>query len=320
MGISVRTLSRAAQTGEVSMNLLGQNRLLSGFLMMFGIAIVAGVWFLLAAKNEWGRAVLEFKEVAAELNRLESLAPYPSGENLRRFKAEVHDYGDGLVKLREELKGYVLPIESIAPNEFQARLHLAITSLEQKARAAKVRLPEKFYFGFDEFAAGLPNALAAPRLGQELAQIESLFDILLEARVEAVTAFHRIVFPEEQGTVLIPTSGSKPGTAQKTAGKSVDRNVVEASFISTPAVARKVLNQIVTNRQFFIVRLLQIRNEKDKGPPREFTTDLAAPSDSASTSGSVSSPEARNNGPLIFIVGNEHIEVAAKIEIVRFSL
>src|ERR1051325_11924929 len=127
MGISIRTLPRVADTGEVPMNWLRQNRLLSGFLAAFGISTLGGIWFLVTAKNDWNRAVIEYKEVAAALNRLEGLTPYPSGENLRRFKADVHDYGDALVKLKEELRGYVRPIE---PNEFQARLHLAITSLE----------------------------------------------------------------------------------------------------------------------------------------------------------------------------------------------
>ena len=190
------------------MNWPRQNRLLSGLLAVFGISIVGGIWLLVAAKNDWDHAVVEFKEVAAELNRLENLAPYPSGENLRSFKADVHGYGDALVELKEELKGYVRPIEPIAPNEFQARLHLAITSLGEKARAARVKLPEKFHLGFDEFAAALPNALAAPLLGQELAQIDSLFDILLEARVDAVTSFRRIALPEEQETVLTRTSAS----------------------------------------------------------------------------------------------------------------
>jgi hypothetical protein len=292
-----------------------------GFLAGLGIAIVSSIWLLLTAKNNWNHAGSEFKEVAAALNRLESLAPYPNGENLRRFKAEVHEYGDVLQQLREEARNYVLPLEPLAPNEFQARLHVAITSLAEKARVGKVKLPEKFYFGFDEFAASLPSAIAAPFLGQELGQIESLFEILLEAKVEAVTAFRRISRPEEQGAVLIPASGNKPGPGQRITGKAVEQDLIETSFISTSAAARKVLNQIASNRQFFVVRLLRVRNEKEKGPGRESLTEMTtAPAvDPGSSAGPVSASESKVNAPLTFIVGNEHVEVTAKIEIVRFT-
>ena len=67
-----------------------------------------------------------------------------------------------------------------------------------KARANKVKLPDKFYLGFDEFAAALPNEAAAPLLGQELAQIEWLLDTLFEARVDALISFRRISLPDGQ--------------------------------------------------------------------------------------------------------------------------
>ena len=35
-------------------------------------------------------------QTAAELNRLERLAPYPSSENLRKMKAQAEDYATAL--------------------------------------------------------------------------------------------------------------------------------------------------------------------------------------------------------------------------------
>lgn len=287
--------------------------------MLLGIAFSGGTWLLLAAKGDWAGAVAEFKEVVRELNRLEGLVPYPNGENLRSFKTEVRDYSDSLARLKGELKIHVLPIEPIQPNEFQNRLRLALTGVTEKARATKVRLPEHFYLGFDEFAAGLPNALAAPLLAQELAQVESLLDILFEARVDGLTSFRRMPLLQEQGTVLIPTSASsKTGPIQKTAGNALERNLIEISFASTATAARKVLNQIVASKQFFVIRLLHVQNEKEKGPPREVTPDGSG-LHGAALSESVNPSESRPNGPLNFIVGDEHIQVTARIEIVRFT-
>ena len=72
---------------------------------------------------------------------------------------------------------------------------------------------------------------------------------------------------------------------------------------------RKVLNQIASSdRQFFIVRTLYVRNEQQKGPSREQSN--AAPA--------AATPTAPTSG-LKFIVGNEHVETTAAIEMVRFA-
>jgi hypothetical protein len=302
-----------------------ENRFLGAFLIVFGVCTLGAVWLLFSAKDEWDDAAIRFNETAAELSRLEQLAPYPSGENLRKMMAYADDYAIALANLKDELKTRVFPVPSMAPNEFQSHLRLAMTSVADKARASKVRLPDKFYLGFDEFASALPNEVAAPLLGQELAQVEWLLDTLFEARVDALTFFRRTPLPEEHGTTSPPpasTSASRrPGAATPAGPKLLERNVVEATFVSTPAAARKVLNQIAgANEQFFIVRLLHVRNEKDKGPPREVAADASGAVAASLSPAPAGSPDARPSAPaaLNFIVGNERIETTAKIEIVRF--
>jgi hypothetical protein len=89
------------------------------------------------------------------------------------------------------------------------------------------------------------------------------------------------------------------------------RNLVDLTFKATPAAARKVLNEIANSSgQFFIIRTLYVHNEKDKGPPRQRTGE-PAPAQPAVQPGAAA--------PLNFIVGNEHIEVSATIEMLRFT-
>jgi hypothetical protein len=305
------------------MNWLRENRFVGTFLIVLGLCTVGAVWFLFSAKSDWDDAAIRFHETAAELNRLERLAPYPSGENLRKMKTHADNYAAALARLKDELKSRVLPIAPMAPNEFQSRLRLAMTAVASKARANKVKLPDKFYLGFDEFASALPNEAAAPKLGQELAQIEWLLDTLFEARVDALTSFRRTLSPDEHGNALAPASTPNriPAPAAPAKPSPLERKVVEATFISTPAAARRVLNQLAgTTQQFFIVRLLHVRNEKDKGPPREPRTDAAGVAFDTSPP-PAGAPEAKPSPAtaLNFIVGNERIETSARIEIVRFA-
>jgi hypothetical protein len=305
------------------MNWFRENRFLGTFLVVVSGCTLAALWFWLSARSAWDAAMIDFNQAAAELNRLERLAPYPSGANLRQMKAHADDYAAALTRLKDELRTRVVPPVPLAPNEFQSRLRLAMTAIADKSRAKKVRLPDKFYLGFDEFTSVLPSEAAAPLLGQELAQIEWLLDTLFEAGVDALTSFRRTPLPEEHGMAApaVTPVNRKSGAVTLADPKLLERNVLEATFVSTPAAARKVLNQIAgTNQHFLIVRLWHVRNEKDKGPPREVSSDTAGLVVSASSPAPAGSPGAKPSpAALDFIVGNEHLEVTAKVEIVRFA-
>lgn len=300
------------------MNWFRENRFLGGFLVTFGVCLLAALWFLFSAKSDWDEATARFTNASTELNRLERLSPYPSTDNLRKMKAHVEDYSSALAKLKDELKVRVVPVPAMAPNEFQSRLRVALNAVTDKARANKVKLPDKFYLGFDDFVSALPSEAAAPLLGQELVQFEWLVNSLLDAHVDAVSSFRRGPLPEERTSAPLTTAtaaGAKPAGPAATDSKLFERNVVELSFFSTPGAARKVINQIAgANQQFCIIRQLHVRNEKEKGPPRESAGETSAAS--VSSSPVKTAPAAALN----FIVGNEKIETTAKIEIVRFTL
>lgn len=285
-----------------------QNRSLGLFAIVVVLATIASLWFLLSAHGDWAEASERWQRDAAELDRLQRLTPFPSAENLRKMKAHAADYTAAVAKLKEELQTRVLPVTPLAPNEFQARLRGAVTSVAEKARAAKTKLPENFFFGFDEFASALPDTAAAPLLGQQLAQVEMLVNLVLDARVNAVTALRRSRLTEETAT-----NATAPPPAA-TGPKLIERSVVDLTFASTPAAARRVLNSIAAaDRQLFVMRVLQVENEKDKGPAREVATDAA--SSAAGTAAGAKGPTAA----LKFIVGEEHIQTSAKVEIVRFT-
>ena len=296
------------------MNWFRENRFLGTFLVVFGVCLLGAAWFLFSAKSDFDEAATRFSNTAMELNRLERLAPYPSPENLRKMKAHAEDYSSALAKLKEELKTRLVPAAPLAPNEFQSRLRVALNGVMDKARANKVKIPDKFYLGFDEYVSGLPIEAAAPALGQELVEIEWLMNSLLDAHVDAITAFRRTPLPEEHNP---SAAGTRSTPTTTTDNKLFQRNVVEATFFSTPSAARRVINQIAgANQHFCIIRVLQVRNEKLKGPTREGAGETSAASVPAPSPAAKAPPAAALN----FIVGNEKIETHAKIEIVRFTL
>jgi hypothetical protein len=288
------------------MNWYRENRWLGNFLIAAAGAALLALWFLFHAKGNFAEASAQFAEAATERIRLEHLNPFPNEENFRKTQAALDNYSVTVTKLKEELKAQVLPVTPIAPNEFQSRLSQAVVSTAEKARANRVKLPENFHLGFDEFATTLPgSAAAAASVGQELAQVELLLGILIDARVDAITTLKRATRPTET------TARKPPGAANATPG-AVERSIVDLAFAASPSAMRKVLNQIASSeRQIFIVRTLYVRNEQLKGPSREAT--------SATIGKAAETSAATGSGAIKFIVGNEHVENTARIEMVRFT-
>jgi hypothetical protein len=306
------------------MNWFQQNRWLGRFLIGFGVCTVAAIYFLYSARSSSNEALARFNEATSERNRLENLDPFPNEPNYRKVKSYLDGYGAALETLKENLKTRVLPAPVVlAPNEFQSLLRESMLAIGGKARENRVKLPENFALGFEEYTAALPNTVAAPLLGQQLSQVKLLLNMLIEARVDGVTALIRTPLPEEHGatpaTTPVATGPRKPATPASTpAGpRMLERSPIDITFASTPSAARKVLNQISSSsQQFYIIRTLYVRNEKDKGPARE------QPAQAQAGAGAIATPtpaKPPSNTAISFIVGNEHIETSARIELIRFT-
>ncbi len=306
------------------MNWFRENRFLGSFLIAFGLCTIAALCFLFSSKGSFDGASDQLNTTVTELNRLESLNPFPNSANLIKMKAQSNEAVAALEKLKQDLTTRVLPATPMAPSEFQARLRQVLASITEKARTNKVHLPENFFLGFDEYSAALPGNEEAPLLGQQLAQIELLLNILIDARIDALTAFRRVPASELVPPVTVltpkPSANRRPGTTPTPGPKFIERAVVELTVTSAPSAARRAINQIASAaQQFFIIRTLHVQNEKDKGPPRAQAAENAAAT--ASPAIPAPSPGARPaaSPALNFIVGTEKIEASAQVELIRFN-
>jgi hypothetical protein len=296
------------------------NRALGTLLVVSGACILLGAALLYWRWSVWSDAKQTFDQAAAERNRLQNLDPFPNDANYRKLQGLLERYSAALEKFKDELKEEEAPDPPLAPNEFQSRLRQAMLAAEDRARTNNVKLPDNFQLGFDEFSRMMPSTAVAALLGQELSQVQMLINILLDAKVDGVTSFRRRLLTEERigSSIPTPSPGQRIAAAARPGGtpvpKLMERNVVEISFKAAPGAARKALNEIINSAgQFFIIRTLYVHNEKDKGPPRERTgapTPVPVPQVSPSQQGA---------GALNFIVGNEHVEVSATIEMLRFT-
>ena len=307
------------------MNWFRENPFWSAFIATAGGALLLAAGLLWWTKGNYADAMAKYRESAAEQTRLESGNPYPSSANVGKMKAHLENYKAALEKLKAELKTRMLTEAPLAPNEFQTRLRQAIIHTAENARNNRVKLPANFFLGFDEFVSSLPSPEEAPALGQELSQVQLLLNTIIEARVDAITSFRRISHPGSR-TTASPAPAATPRTPSKPppGPKLVEQRTVEFAISASPTAGRRVINQIsADSEQFFIIRAIYVRNQKDKGPPRETPAGAGAaiplPTPVA-VAGASPVPAATPAGPLNFIVGNEHIDLSARVELVNFRL
>jgi hypothetical protein len=308
-----------------------RNRALGTLLIVSGVCVLLGAALLYWRWSVWSEAKKKLDQATAERNRLQRLDPFPNDANYRKLQGYLERYDAALDKFKEALKAEVAPEPPLAPNEFQSRLRQATLAAEERARTNNVKLPDKFQLGFDEFARTMPGTAVTPLLGQELSQVQMVINILLDAKVDSITSFRRRPLPEEHAASSSPTPKPTPSPSSARGGRVatprapakpagtpaptlIERNVIEITFKAAPGAARRVLNEITSSTgQFSIIRTLYVHNEKDKGPPHERTgapTPVPTPQ---------ASPGQQGAGALNFIVGNEHVEVSATIEMLRFT-
>jgi hypothetical protein len=295
-----------------------QDKFGAGFFVALALATLLSLFFLLREKGTADAARSRLESNVAELTRLRRSVPFPSEENLRKTRAQSDSYRSSLIALEHKMKARMFPELPIQPNEFQAQLRAATTDVTEHAQAARVRLPGNFHLGFDEYATSLPDSLAAPRLGRQLRAIQWLANTVVETHIDSINSLSRAPLPEEPAAFIPTPAHARSGRPPKAAGgkeKIMEWATVDLAFSGSPAAVRRALNQIATApEQFYVLRALRIKNQVDKGPPRggPERVPVADPSPAGAT-GKETAPN------ISFIVGTEHVDVAAKVEILQFS-
>jgi hypothetical protein len=324
------------------MNWVQENKFLTGFLAVMVIGVGVLGFKVLSAKGKLEEAETNYTAKATAYNRLRRLDPFPSRKNLDAFEAQKAEAAQAINAFQSELAKREFPVEPMTPEQFQDELKKAVTEVRAKAAASNVTLPkDKFYLGFDPYETAPPSREAAPLLGRQLKAIEWIVQQLIAARIVELKELKRTALPEEQGRAATPpagrpqerpgrTGGDRPGDRTARGGKPdlVTTQSFDVVFIGKQHQFANVLNTIVSPKspQFYIPRALRVANQTPQGPPR--ATDTAAtpppPVDPSAppapdAPAPLPAPAAPAVGDINYIVGEELIEVAMKLEIVDFS-
>ncbi len=297
------------------MSWVKENKFLAGFLG----ATVAGAgvlgFLLFQAKGSYDEQYATYEQEAAELNRLETLRPYPNAENIKKLEAQRDEYLAQANQLVAAASALEFETATVTATEFQDKLRSAVDEVNQRGAARGIKVPERFSLGFERYLTDLPRPDAAAPLARQLAAVKLAADAVLDSQVGEIKAWARTELPEERGAVAGEDTGksARPGKAAK---PLVEKHPIEMVLYGKQPQIRNALNKIVTSdKQFYIPRLITITNEKQDGPSRLPEGTPAAPATNPD-----GTPSTAALGPVSkYIVGEENVEFTILLEIADFA-
>lgn len=325
------------------MKWFAENKFLAVFLAIVLLAAGALGFLLMQAHTSYGAISTQYDEKAKELQRLQSLEPYPNDANLKAttavrdgFKAQI----DGLLAQMSALEIPTKP--ELTPNAFQDELRAAVSSVTAKATSEGVVINEPFYLGFEAYQNTLPPAAAAPPLERDLTVVKMVVERLIELRAVSITSIKRTPIPEELGAAPAAKSpaAQTPGkpASDKALEITVRKDLVNIAFVAKPAAFKQFMNDLATLKQFMVVRTLVVNNSSPTGPSRDlgqFTFDPSttpaepgAATPAEGNSGEPAQPPASNvgaaggateGGRKQLVFGAENVEVDMLVEVLSFT-
>ena len=308
------------------MNWVKENKFLTGFLAVLVIGLGILGYEVYSASSAYDEAANQYTSKASEYNRLRHLAPYPDKKVLDALTAQKAEAAAAISAFQADLAKKEFPVESISPEKFQDRLKAAVSEVRAKAAEAGVRLPEKFFLGFEVYEGRPPAAEAAAPLGRQLKAIEWVVNQLIASKVTELRELKRPELAEEKAKTGAAKGrneragadrGERPGKGRQ---DLVTKHPFDVVIICRQNLLASVLNTVTGPKapQFYIPRLIRVRNEKEKAPSRI----VQAPPPPPPPGPDVPNPPAPPAPPkptVEYIVGEEMIEAAIRLEIVDFA-
>ena len=299
------------------MSWVKENSFLAGFL---GVTVVgAGVlgFLLMQAKSEYDAKYAEYEQEANELNRLQTMRPYPNAENVKKLEAQRDEFVAEANKLVATASSVEVEEEPVTATQFQDLLRKAVDDVTQRAAARNMKLPDRFSLGFDRYLTDLPRPEAAAPLARQLAAVKIVIDSVIDSQISELRSFARPELAEERTAVAADdqkkSQGGKPAS-----DPLVEKDPIELVLFGKQPQIRNALNKIVTSdKQFYIPRLITVVNEQQEGPMRGMDPNVPQPPNPGDPNQPISpTPPA---APSEYIVGEENVEFTIVLEIADFA-
>ncbi len=233
-----------------------QNPFLGGLAVITLVLVAATSYFLWGALGQYDAASVAFGEHKAALEQLQAMTPFPNAANVSLGTKELEEAKQVLDAIAKSVQ---ITVPDVTPISFADELRKVVNDLKAAAEAAHVTLEENFYLGFNAYENQLPSEAAAPKLALQLQSIQKVISILIDERVEKITAIVREPLAVESA------AGAKAGNSAVPDFILAPFNI---SFIAEQAPFHQVFNRIIEVKPPVFVRLVSVVNSAPTAPSK----------------------------------------------------
>jgi len=287
------------------MNWFTKNSFLAGLAAATLVGAGALGYLISQAALTYSASSEAYSAAVAKLHGLQNKVPFPSEENCKAIKTGLDDYSARIEALQSQLDKMEVPLdEKITPQQFQDGLRTAVNDIRAKAEAENVKLPEKFYFGFDQYQTQVPTEQASPALFRQFRVIQSLVTRLVEFKVASVDSIIRPPLPEEGPA---PKKGDEP---------VVKRFAFDISFTADQGKFRAAFNSLLGFDPFLIVRSLEIKNTNPQAPSKASGEAATKP---VNFPAAIAGDKPDEKKSLVVILGRENVKATLRLEMLDFA-
>ncbi|MEP2774625.1 MAG: Amuc_1100 family pilus-like protein [Luteolibacter sp.] len=240
------------------MNWIKSNPFVAG---LAGVTLVlCAALYLLASSgaSRYEAAETEFKEAAQAVAKAEGVKPYPTPENRDGKRKALTEYAAEIGELRSQFDAYRPgELKNVSVQAFTNQLKSAAKETGDALKSAGCELPDGYFLGFEQYRGQLANSNSTGVLLYQVEAMKQAMQELAAARPSQLIRIYREPVPEENEGQLPPETDQ------------VAREFgFEVTFKGSETSVRKFLSSLgKTGDSYFIVRCVEVQNERDT-PPR----------------------------------------------------
>jgi hypothetical protein len=298
------------------MNKIPRHLLAFGILFLLAGAGGGAAWYW--SHTQLAEAQQRRADLEGKINRLITSGYYPTPQNLEQLRQNTRLLEERFTPVVARMAVSAAELDDVrgtrtekgssglSGDEWKKRLAAERDALLQRAQAQGVTVPEDFYLGFKSYRARVPEQAHTYELGLQLRGLSTLCGILLESGVSGVREAKRVLM-ESSG----PATGDEALNAANADGFHGNYRMypLEVRFRGPPGCVREVLNRIAGSKLFYVIRFVELRNDKTEAPKKSEVVRAG-----------VGTAAAGGQAPLIrTVLGQEQVEVRLRVDLIDWK-
>ena len=238
------------------------------FVSVYVLLLGAIVWLAQQAAKLKTNVEADLTAQSEALKQVQSLAIYPSPDNIRMLQSQRHEVQKLYATLQEALTNGGLSVTNSQNEiEFVDRLRKTQDELNQLASKGSVLIVSNFAYGFSRYNDTFPcrNPSVNPdecrrilsSLSKELAIVAKLTGVAINSHVDSIVAIRRIEV-EQIGAGGAPTPDTLPGPIPEDARARYRLLPFDLQILCSGDALKEFLNNLAQSDWFFMVEVVTV--------------------------------------------------------------